>query len=77
MRPARRAKTSSSSVVPVAAIDSCARSAQVVVGESVVTATPTIGQLSSPRRSSRYSAWNVILRARSPVIPKITSASAS
>ncbi len=36
-------------------------------------ATPMIGQSSMSRRSSRYRARNVILRARSPVIPKITS----
>src|SRR6059058_1190013 len=40
-------------------------------------ATPTIGQLSKPRRSSRYSEWKVITLARSPVMPKITSASAA
>ncbi len=34
------------------------------------TATPTIGQSSSPRFSSRYSERNVITFARSPVIPK-------
>ena len=39
-------------------------------------ATPTIGQSSSPRASSRYSEWKVITRARSPVIPKMTSTSA-
>ena len=36
-------------------------------------ATPRIGQSSSLRDSSRYKARNVILRARSPVIPKITN----
>ena len=41
------------------------------------TATPTIGQSSSPRCSSRYSDRNVITFARSPVIPKITRTSAS
>ena len=34
------------------------------------------GNARSPRRSSRYSDRNVIFRARSPVMPKITSASA-
>src|SRR5580693_9238039 len=38
-------------------------------------ATPKIGQSSRLRASSRYRARNVILRARSPVIPKITSRS--
>ena len=38
-------------------------------------ATPMIGQSNSLRDSSRYRARNVILRARSPVIPKITSRS--
>src|SRR6202040_1190414 len=40
------------------------------------SATPTIGQPRSPRRQSRYRDRNVIFLARSPVIPKITSASA-
>ena len=40
------------------------------------TATPTIGQSSSPRCSSRYSERNVITFARSPVIPKTTKTSA-
>ena len=34
------------------------------------TATPTIGQSSSPRCSSRYSEWNVITLARSPGDPE-------
>src|SRR5262249_14633912 len=38
---------------------------------------PMIGQFSSERISSRYSAWKVITLARSPVIPKMTRASAS
>src|SRR5262245_48422351 len=40
------------------------------------TATPTIGQVRSPRRSSRYSDRNVITFARSPVMPKTTNTSA-
>ena len=40
------------------------------------TATPTIGQSSSPRASSRYSERKVITFARSPVMPKTTSTSA-
>src|SRR5262245_40954930 len=39
------------------------------------TATPTIGQSRSPRRSSRYRDRNVITFARSPLIPKITRTS--
>ena len=38
-------------------------------------ATPTIGQSSSLRCSSRYNERNVITFARSPVIPKITKTS--
>src|ERR1700733_7095986 len=38
-------------------------------------ATPITGTPSIPRRSSRYSARNVCLRARSPVMPKATRAS--
>ena len=41
------------------------------------TATPTTGQSSRPRSSSRYSDRNVITRARSPVIPNTTSTSAA
>ena len=51
-----------------------ARAARSTVQSS--TATPTIGQSSRPRRSSRYSDRNVITFARSPVIPKMTSTSA-
>src|SRR5262245_4995019 len=40
------------------------------------TATPTIGQSSRPRCSSRYKDWNVITFARSPVMPKTTKTSA-
>src|SRR5262249_27502264 len=40
------------------------------------TATPTIGQSSRLRRSSRYSERKVITFARSPVIPKTTRTSA-
>ncbi len=40
------------------------------------SATPTIGQSSRPRRSSRYSDRNVITLARSPVIPNTTITSA-
>ena len=40
-------------------------------------ATPMIGQSSSLRCSRRYSEWKVITFARSPVMPKITSRSAS
>src|SRR5262249_40590335 len=36
-------------------------------------ATPSTGQSSKPRDSRRYNARKVILRAKSPVIPKITS----
>ena len=39
-------------------------------------ATPMIWQSISPRRSIRYSDWKVILRARFPLIPKMTSLSA-
>jgi hypothetical protein len=35
-----------------------------------------IGQSSRPRRSRRYSEWNVMTLARSPVIPKIRNVSA-
>ena len=41
-----------------------------------LTATPTTGQVSSPRRSSRYSERKVITLARSPLIPNTTSTSA-
>src|ERR1700733_6371843 len=40
-------------------------------------ATPITGTFSSSRRSSRYSDRNVILRARSPVMPNTTRASDS
>jgi hypothetical protein len=39
------------------------------------TATPTMRQSSRLRCSSRYSEWNVITLARSPVMPKITKTS--
>ena len=52
----------------------CLTSCSVVMSS---LATPMIGQSSSPRRSSRYSARNVIRRARSPVMPKMTSTSAA
>src|SRR5262245_26687729 len=39
------------------------------------TATPRIGQLRRPRRSSRYSERNVMTLARSPLIPKTTRTS--
>src|SRR5262245_49240597 len=42
-----------------------------------LTATPTIGQFNRPRRSRRYSEWNVMTFARSPVIPNTTRTSAS
>ena len=60
---------------PVASIDVRARSRRSSTVQSS-TATPTIGQSSSPRRSSRYSDRKVICLARSPVIPNTTSTSA-
>ncbi len=51
-----------------------ARSTNLSMGMSSL-ATPKIGQSSNLRFSRRYSARNVILRAKSPVIPKITSRS--
>ena len=39
-------------------------------------ATPTTGTASRPAATSRYSAGNSFLRARSPVAPKRTRASA-
>ena len=67
--------TSSSSCSPVPTIDSRARWTSCSSVQSS-NATPTIGQSRSPRCSSRYSEWNVITFARSPVIPKITRTSA-
>src|SRR5215204_3063920 len=51
----------------------CSRSWSIVQSSP---ATPRIGQFRRPRRSSRYRAWNVITRARSPVMPKTTNTSA-
>ena len=56
-------------------IDSRARSTSWSCVQSS-TATPTIGQSSRPRASSRYNDRNVITFARSPVIPKTTRTSA-
>src|SRR6188474_3439474 len=75
MRAARRRKTSSSGSSTLAAIASRACSISCSSGQSSI-ATPTIGQSSLPRASSRYSARKVIFFARSPVMPKIVSASA-
>src|SRR3954453_17738018 len=60
---------------PVATIASRARSRSSATVRSC-TATPTIGHVSSPRRSSRESERNVITLARSPVMPKTTNTSA-
>ena len=70
-----RAKTSSSSSWPVATMELRARSTSCSIVQSS-NATPTIGQSSRPRSSSRYSDRKVITRARSPVMPKTTSTSA-
>ena len=74
-RAAKRSKTCASSCSPVPSIDSRARCRSWSTVQSS-TATPTIGQSSSPRFSSRYSDRNVITFARSPVMPNTTRTSA-
>src|SRR4029453_6422810 len=75
-REAKRSNTLSSIVSPVVSIESRARFRRSSADQSS-TATPTIGQSSRPRRSSRYRERHVITFARSPVTPKRTSTSAA
>src|SRR5436305_686087 len=75
-RAASRAKTSSSVRSPQPSIALRAWSRRSSTDHSF-TATPTIGQFRSPRRSRRYSEWKVMTFARSPVIPRTTNTSAT
>src|SRR5215207_8099098 len=74
-RDAKRSKISSSIDSPVSEMHfpACSRSWSIVQSSP---ATPRIGQFRRPRLTSRYRAWNVITRARSPVMPKTTNTSA-
>ena len=63
-------------VSPVAAIAARACACKSALLQSS-TATPTMGQSSKLRRSSRYSDRKVITLARSPLIPKTTRTSAA
>src|SRR6185437_7393423 len=60
------------SPVALTAPSACSRRCSSVQSSA---ATPITGQSSRPRSSSRYSERSVILRARSPVMPKTTRAS--